>query len=849
MKNDDIYVIIRYIISGGDDLKNRSLSLLTASLILGLGTHPVPVSVQAAEKALTDSGISYTETVETIPNPGAGYTTTIWPVCKPGSTPVYSPTGSLVLFFVDIGAFSSGANGTMNDDGTYTEGTDYDLDQELFDSWRQTFENCRKNGCMTALRFRYDANGKDDPEPSSFDQVLHHIQQIKDSGLLEEYKDILCFVESGFVGKWGEQHGGKYVTVDYKAKLLSAMLDCVPSPVPVTVRTPDTFAKWAGISRSELGDYVPEEGSEAYRVGLYDDGYMGSNSDLGTYADREKETTWLGRQAVTSYFGGEYSGDLDYAKQFDTYLPENTIPEMYKTHLSYINGNIFQLYKEHIFDEKCDIEGVDNSAYYGQSVFQFIRDHIGYRFVVRKSELSPEAEQGGLFDMHFRIENTGFANPIPKQTAYFLLEKDGQFVRFASDIEPNKWYSGQTADEEIKIHVPGSLPAGKWNVYLKITEGTNDISQMSMRSVQFANPDIWDASLGANYMGSINITEAEKHTTSNVFCQSDYFDYELDGLKGIWGYNYTVKGRIITDGRISSTSEWTEDMLLAENGSNSVYMTADEDNIYIMGHQSDKAKAPVYNLRLTRADGESYWIYFANNGYVYFNHGDHGGAVCKWSGETVEFKIPLELMGLSGGTELKQIRLFLQDSADDWKVLGEINSHECAVPANFNIYSAKSTVRLTEGKKYQMAVSDMLTGAAYQWYKDGEAISGANSSELELKSVAKEDVGFYSVKVTSAEGSEKTVDICDILEVIPEKEPVYGDADCDGEVKMNDAVLIMQSISNPDKFDVGGSDDHALTSEGRKNADCFEPGSGVTPNDALTIQRYLIKLVPSLPEF
>ena len=276
-------------------MKKRSLSLLTASLILAAGAHPVPVSVQAAEKALTDSGISYTETVETIPNPGAGYTTTIWPVCKPGSTPVYSPTGSLVLFFVDIGAFSSGANGTMNDDGTYTEGTDYDLDQEFFDSWRQTFENCRKNGCMTALRFRYDANGKDDPEPSSFDQVLHHIQQIKDSGLLEEYKDILCFVESGFVGKWGEQHGGKYVTVDYKAKLLSAMLDCVPSPVPVTVRTPDTFAKWAGISRSELGDYVPEEGSEAYRVGLYDDGYMGSNSDLGTYADREKETTWLGR--------------------------------------------------------------------------------------------------------------------------------------------------------------------------------------------------------------------------------------------------------------------------------------------------------------------------------------------------------------------------------------------------------------------------------------------------------------------------------------------------------------------------------------------------------------------------
>ncbi|MBQ6181440.1 MAG: DUF4832 domain-containing protein [Ruminococcus sp.] len=830
-------------------MKNRLLSAFTASAIIAAGLSPMQISPAAAEEGLVDSGISYTELVETIPNPGAGYTKTIWPVCKPGSTPVYSPTGALVLFFIDIGAFSSGANGTKNEDGTYTEGTDYDLDDVFFDSWRQTFENCRKNGCMIALRFRYDANGKENPEPSSFDQVLHHIQQIKDSGLLEEYKDILCFVESGFVGKWGEQHGGKYVTVDYKAKLLAAMLDCVPSPVPVTVRTPDIFAKWAGISRSELADHVPEEGSEALRVGMYDDGYMGSDSDLGTYSDREKETTWLGKQAVTSYFGGEFSGNIDYAKEFPAYLPENAIPEMYKTHLSYINSNIFQHYKDYTFDEKYDIQEADNSAYYGQSVFQFIRDHIGYRFVVRKSELSPEVPQGGIFDLHFSIENTGFANPIPKQTAYFLFEKDGQFMRFASDISPNKWYSAATTDEEIKIHVPGSIPAGKWNVYLKVTEGTNDISQMSMRSVRFANPDIWDSSLGANYMGSINVTEADEHPTSNAFCQADYFDYELDGLKTIRGYNYTVKGQIITDGRVSSPFEWTEDMLLAEKDGCSVYMTADEENLYIMGHQSDKAKAPVYNIRLTRKDGESYWMYFASNGYVYFNHGDNAGAVCKWNGETVEYKIPLELMGLSGGTELKTIRLFLQDSADEWKVLGEIDSPECTVPANFNIYSAMSTVRLTEGKLYKMEVSDMLTGASYQWYKDGEAINGTNGKEFELQSPSQTDVGKYSVTVTSADGVKKSADICDVLEVVPEFEPTYGDADCDGDVKMNDAVLIMQSMSNPDRFDVGGSDSNALTSAGKKNADCFEPGSGITPNDALAVQQYLIKLVFALPVY
>ena len=108
--------------------------------------------------------------------------------------------------FIDIGAFSSGANGTTAEDGTYTEGTDYDLDDTFFTNVRATFENCRKNGCMIAVRFRYDANGKTNPEPATFEKMLSHIQQIQDNGLLEDYKDILAFVESGFVGAWGEQH-------------------------------------------------------------------------------------------------------------------------------------------------------------------------------------------------------------------------------------------------------------------------------------------------------------------------------------------------------------------------------------------------------------------------------------------------------------------------------------------------------------------------------------------------------------------------------------------------------------------------------------------------------------------
>ena len=81
----------------------------------------------------------------------------------------------------------------------------------------------------------------------------------------------------------------------------------------------------------------------------------------------------------------------------------------------------------------------------------------------------------------------------------------------------------------------------------------------------------------------------------------------------------------------------------------------------------------------------------------------------------------------------------------------------------------------------------------------------------------------------------------------PEPTITYGDADCDGYVKMNDAVLIMQALANGDKYSETGSDPNHITATGAKNADCYYPGSKLTPNDALAIQKFLLKMV-TLPE-
>ena len=76
---------------------------------------------------------------------------------------------------------------------------------------------------------------------------------------------------------------------------------------------------------------------------------------------------------------------------------------------------------------------------------------------------------------------------------------------------------------------------------------------------------------------------------------------------------------------------------------------------------------------------------------------------------------------------------------------------------------------------------------------------------------------------------------------------LYGDANCNGTIEMADAVLILQSQANPDKYGENGADKDHITEQGKSNADCSGSGDGLTAKDALAIQKYLLKLI-QLPE-
>ncbi len=72
------------------------------------------------------------------------------------------------------------------------------------------------------------------------------------------------------------------------------------------------------------------------------------------------------------------------------------------------------------------------------------------------------------------------------------------------------------------------------------------------------------------------------------------------------------------------------------------------------------------------------------------------------------------------------------------------------------------------------------------------------------------------------------------------RQTTAGDANCDGKVNMADVVIIMQSIANPDKYNLNGADATHITLQGITNGDM--DGNGITNYDAVVIQKKLLGL-------
>lgn len=328
----------------------------------------------------------------------------------------------LVMLLVDIGQYSHRS-----------------ITESALENINSAFEFFIKNEKELILRFTYDTEGEASlNEPSDVKRILEHMEQL--APVVNAHKNDIYCLQGLFVGNWGEMHGSEYVTDRILKKLWKHWDGLIAKDIFIAVRTP---AQWRLLS----GRKPDSKG----RLALFNDGILGSETDLGTYKkdDTQKELDFQRRLCEFVPNGGEVIGG---SKLSET---DSAVDRLMYTRISYLNS---------VYDDSA-LSRWRMDKYKGMNAFDYIGMHLGYRFEITKISCSCKKE----IEFSLNIVNSGFAKIYDEcelRLVFIDTKKKSQEISLSADMrewEPQKKY-------KVSIKPGDSINLGEdtqYTVYLK----------------------------------------------------------------------------------------------------------------------------------------------------------------------------------------------------------------------------------------------------------------------------------------------------------------------------------------------------------------------------------------------
>lgn len=331
---------------------------------------------------------------------------------------------------------------------------------DILAKWAQSL-----NGTKLILRFLYDWDGIAlATEPDSLNLVLKHIEQIAPT--VNRYRDCVYIMQGVFIGNWGEMHHSKFCDVNSLKQLINKLNDVIDPSIYLSLRTP---AQW----RSVTEIYNPPEKISAFstkkplfsRLGLFNDGILGSESDLGTYAESEREKELKFQNELCRYVpnGGEvvYNSNLSRL--------ETAVSALKTMHISYLNED---------YDSRV-IEKWKNSVWTGEGVFNgcdgysYIKAHLGYRYFIDSAGLKKSGFLRSEYTLEITVKNSGFSSTLkPFESSVTLINKETEdCVRIPIDAD------FESIGSESKKTFTATLPVkelkqGEYLIYFSVKSKT-----------------------------------------------------------------------------------------------------------------------------------------------------------------------------------------------------------------------------------------------------------------------------------------------------------------------------------------------------------------------------------------
>ena len=337
------------------------------------------------------------------------------------------------------------------------------------------------------LRFLYDWSGHGlESEPDDLQQVCNHMNQV--ASVVNAHKDAIYTLQGIFVGDVGEMHGSKFLDAMQMRVLMQTMNDAFDPNIYLAVRTPEH-------RRMILQESDVLDASNAYdgtlnsRLGLFNDGMMGSALDLGTYGDTEL--------ALDADYKGKGTRDeeLEYQNKRCAYVPNggeavlsnpyNDCPAAYETlsqmHVSYLN----RMHHDEVLNKwkNTPYQGAEE-AYRNLSAYDYIGTHLGYRYVIRDAQVAITNVAHKEATVTLQIANVGFAPAYRKYDMQLVVTPQEQP---STEVVLLDWDNRTFAAGEVtEVSTPLSLMDHAYDTYDVYLE-TKD--PLTGASIQFANAD------------------------------------------------------------------------------------------------------------------------------------------------------------------------------------------------------------------------------------------------------------------------------------------------------------------------------------------------------------------------
>ena len=388
----------------------------------------------------------------------------------------------------------------------YVENTE--IDNKKLKEIQKYFDIMRNHGYKVIFRVVYDSQGRKNPEPE-FEKILEHIDILKK--IYKDNEDILFLIEAGYLGSYGEWHDGKYdENKTYRNQVIKKLLEVVPSSITINLRKPSFIHDF---TTEELNADNAFSKSDIARLGLHNDGYLASETDYGTFDIEEREESIEYQHSITKYiaFGGECTKKESEFNDF-----ENAIRDMQYRHCTYLNKTYDKEVKE---KWRQSTYYSDSDIYSKQNGFKYIQDHLGYRLVLREVDLKQE---NNMQKINIQLENIGFGNIINSKDVEIIYKNENEIYtsKIETDIRKDLIKEENILNLNYTIKLPETIKAGEYEVYLKISEPYESLKNNTKYCIQFANNNVWNENLGANFIGRItirdeNLLEADDIIISN----------------------------------------------------------------------------------------------------------------------------------------------------------------------------------------------------------------------------------------------------------------------------------------------------------------------------------------------